>query len=92
MAFSLIRVSDIDGTAPQFPRVVKRRRRPFLQIEDGREYEIAADPIKTLGLLHHLAGKIWADRRFFFYAIARIAQAQGWAIHPNFIDRRSVER
>ena len=77
----VIRVSDIDSTLPKFPRVVRRKRKPFLQLEDGREYEIPRDPIKAMGLLHHFAGKTWADRRFFFYAIARIAKAQGWAIH-----------
>jgi hypothetical protein len=78
----VIRASDIDSTPTEFPKVVRRNRKPLLQLDDDREYEIPNDPIKALGLLHHFAGKNWADRRFFFYAITRIAETRGWRIHP----------
>jgi hypothetical protein len=74
--------TETPGSPPEFPKVVKRKRKSFLQLEDGREYPIPGDPIKALGFLHHFAGKKWADRRFFFYAIMRIAEAEGWHIHP----------
>lgn len=78
----IVRASDIDTTPPEYPKVVKRNAELFLRLEDGREYEIPSDPIKVMGLLHHFAGKTWADHGFFFCAIARIAEAQGWQIHP----------
>jgi hypothetical protein len=77
----IIKLSDIDTAPPEFPMVVRRRRKSVLRLEDGREYEIPSDPIKVMGLLHHFAGKTWANHRFFFHAIARIAQAQGWQIY-----------
>ena len=54
----------------------------FLTVCRGRDYEIPDHPVKVLGLLHHLAGKGWADSGFFFHAIQRIADAKGWKIHP----------
>jgi hypothetical protein len=78
----IVKASDIDTTPPEFPKIVKRMRQPFLQLEDGREYAVSSDPLKVLGLLHHLAGKKWANHGFFFHAIARIAKTQGWEIHP----------
>lgn len=78
----VIRASDINSTPPEFPKVVRRNRKQLLQLEDGREYEIPSDPIKAMGLLHHFAGKKWADQRFFFYAITRIAEVRRWKIHP----------
>ena len=82
MEFEFIKLSDIEYTPPAFPKVVKRRHKLWLVLEDGREYEVPADPIKVLGLLHHFAGKVWADHGFFYHAIARIANARGWQIHP----------
>jgi hypothetical protein len=82
MGLEFIRLSDIDATPPEFPKVVRRKGKPFLQLEDGREYRIPSDPIKVMGLLHHFAGKVWANHRFFFHAIARIAKERGWEIHP----------
>ncbi len=78
----VIKLSEIKAKPPEFPRVVKRNHQLFLEVQGGMEYQIPKGPIKTMGLLHHLAGKIWAEREFLFYAIARIAQARGWQIHP----------
>ena len=72
----------IDATPPKYPKAVERNGEVFLRLEDGREYEVPDDPMKVLGLLHHLSGKTWADRSFFFHAIQRIARAKGWEIHP----------
>ncbi len=82
MELKIVKLSEINSTPPEFPKVVKRKRKLFLQLEDGREYGIPTDPIKVMGLLHHFAGKKWANHRFFFHAIARIAKSQGWEIHP----------
>lgn len=72
----------IKASALTFPKVVKRKRELLLVLDDGRQYEIPNDTIKTMGLLHHLASKTWASRRFLYYAIGRIAEARGWKIHP----------
>jgi hypothetical protein len=78
----VVRASDIDCSPPHYPRVKTLKRGMFLEVCRGRDYKIPEHPIKVLGLLHHLSGKIWADNEFFFYAIQRIATAKGWKIHP----------
>ncbi len=82
MKRTFIPVSELASTPPEFPKVIKRKRTLLLRLEDGRQYDVADNPVQVLGLLHHFAGKIWADHRFFFHAIARIADARGWRIHP----------
>lgn len=68
----------------EYPKATERGRSLFLEVKprDGEGYRVPDDPIKVLGLLHHLAGKTWANHEFFFYAISRIAEARGWQIHP----------
>jgi hypothetical protein len=78
----VVRASDIDITPPKYPRVVKFEGALWLEAAKDRDYKVPDHPIKVLGLLHHLAGKTWADCGFFFYAIQRIASAKGWKIHP----------
>ena len=75
-------LSDVDCTPPTYPKVTKNKRGLWLAVSRGRDYLIPEHPIKVLGLLHHLAGKKWADSGFFFHAISRIAKAKGWKIHP----------
>ncbi len=80
----IICLAEIDCTPPEYPRVIEDEDTgdDVLEIFDGVEYEIPHHPIKVLGLLHHLAGKEWADGRFFHHAIDRIARAKNWPIHP----------
>jgi hypothetical protein len=74
---------------PEYPKVSKRGRKLFLDIKprDGAGYRIPEDPIKVLGLLHHLSGKTWADTgEFFQLAISRIAAAR--LANPSLLGTR----
>jgi hypothetical protein len=36
------------------------------------------DPVKVLGLLHHLSTKTWATPDFLRLVMERVAEAHGW--------------
>jgi hypothetical protein len=74
--------ADVDTTPPKFPRAVLFRGEWYLEAREGVDYRIPTDPTKCLGLVEHLAGKTWADRRFLFHAVREIARARDFHIHP----------
>ena len=66
----------------QTPHIERDNGRAYLVLGDGRDYRIPDDPIKAMGLLHHLASKTWATREFLCEAIAVMAGEMDWPIHP----------
>lgn len=48
----------------------------------GGMYKCKADPIKVLGFLHHMTGKLWFTRENVNDAINAIRMETDWDIHP----------
>jgi hypothetical protein len=67
--------------APEFPKVITIGGDRYLEVQAGREYRINDDPLKFLGLIHHLTEKNWVDRKFVRLAVTRVSQAMRWPIH-----------
>jgi hypothetical protein len=53
----------------------------WLDLEDGRDYEVPVEAVKVLGFINHFAEKSWATPAWLRRAIQRIAEARGWHIH-----------
>lgn len=51
-------------------------------VPGGATYKVDADPIKVLGLLHHMTDKEWFTGRNAHDAIEQIWLTTGWNIHP----------
>jgi hypothetical protein len=80
--FASITLSEVpEYVPPEYPKVRKLGARKFgLELEDGREYECEARPLRAMALLHHLSEKTWADVEFVRLGMERIAEACGWDI------------
>jgi hypothetical protein len=58
----------------EFPKVYWHKGRLWLDLEDGRDYEVPTDPIKVLGFVDHFSEKTWVTTRWLRDAIRRIAR------------------
>jgi len=54
----------------------------WLLFTDGSRRELREDPIKFLGLLHHMSEKLWVTNRMMHQAIGIASRHYDWAMHP----------
>jgi hypothetical protein len=61
-----------------WPKVIEYAGKEFIEVSDGREYDLPQKAEHVLLTLHHLSTKIWADRSFLRRSIERICIARDW--------------